>query len=647
MNAGGISEASLDRALDALSTAERAPHFPVEPDLTVIIGELQSWLEDDRQWLAAYARQWSSLLADVDAARRAVGQELAQHLDGSQAGWREIAACQKDLKGQNGKKIFDPALRRRLQRAVAPIATSLREPDALGAIWDDLIASSDHAVARREARRLALFIQAQGHDPKRLLRQLEDILRDDKFAVDLARGGHPGSEAHGKRAGFDEVERVALARDALNAPPRRADAVVWLSYSLAPLGRDTLRLGDAVSLFRASWLRSVFAGEIDAELPPEAQKLDEYSHLPMLAGAPPDDKDKKDEEEIPHVLVRVDLGTVATAESLALARETAELIVSLATLVGTDPAIWILTESHVTYYDGKESAASFHAPPVFQPNLDQQSALQADPMPEVVSEWAADLAPQLPLVREDLRQAAKLALWMRRSRETWEPGRIVLADRVFEQVAGWAGVTDRDRFVRQHLRLSWAFRRVRLEISNCWRAVYASRLNRDQAFSERAWEEIEDDPALEFEERMGGGWSVNLAGVLLRLDFLIENVAEGTLVHERLSRLKGRTASGRAAFQWVNDLLADFDTLEPRARRVRNATVHGGPVSDEMADAVIDFVEWLASDALQAAIRGLLSDGSLVDWFLNRREVFENLHERLRRNEAPFGALFWGDSGIT
>jgi hypothetical protein len=641
-----ISEASLARARYALADADRRAAFQADGTLTALVGELREWLEDDRQWISAYARQWVSLLSDLEAARTATGKNLDAFLDGSRPAWQEISLCRAALKKQRDGRTADPAIRRRLQRACEAIAAQLTDPLILGATWDDMMTSTTFAGTQAEAWRILFFIDGQGLDAKGLASQLREILEDDKIAVEVARDEYSGDTEPNQRAGLGEAERAALARSLLFKPARRAEAVIWLKYALAPFSPDMLQLGDTVTLYQARWLRSTLVSDTAARLPPELHGED-HLHVKLLAGAALSDDgngsaaEDDEDEAIPHVLVRVALGEVPTAEALGLARETAELIVSLATLHGADPSIWILTNSHVSYYDGMESSASFHAPPVLTPTIEQRAAMRADRVPEVVDEWAGDLSPHLPLKRADLRRAAQLALWLRRSREAWEPGRIVLCDRVFEQVAGWAGVLDRGRFIHEHLRLSWALRRVRLEISNCWSGIYAARLNFDPAISKEGWEKIKADKGLEYETVDGGGWSINLRGVLLHLDFLLSVVCVDTPLHEQLFRLKHRTENGKATVGWVNELLKDFDELESRTRRVRNALVHGGPVSDDTARSVLPFVEWLTGEALHTAIKGLLSDGDLIDQFLDRREGYERSLSRLQRNEPPAEALFW------
>ena len=123
---------------------------------------------------------------------------------------------------------------------------------------------------------------------------------------------------------------------------------------------------------------------------------------------------------------------------------------------------------------------------------------------------------------------------------------------------------------------------------------------------EGGWEKVLADPAIAYEERPDGGYTVSLAGVTERAGFLAGLLDAGcTAAGERLTGLAERTASGEATAEWIVELEKEFDVLKSRERRTRNALVHGGAVEDEVAASVLLFVDWLAADALHGAIEAL------------------------------------------
>jgi hypothetical protein len=642
-NENNISERQLELAVNGLDRVSRRIPFDIDPGLPAIVGELLEWLDDDRQWFAGFAAQWKSLLQDVLRARDLAGPHLRRQLSTAEPAWKELSQLRASLGGGSGTGAPEPSVRRRLRIAGGKIKVELLKPATLGAAFEDLLTADEHLAAQRRAIQLEALAEMQGLDTVSLLKELRRLLEDDRAAVKAARGEKLESGDLGSYAGFNPADRVRLAHDRLQGRPRKAEVVVWLEYTLAPLEAGRIELGDGISLYAADWIRKAVAAGRTDELPPEVHDTSSNSNLLLLIGLETGAEATRDTAgtEIPEALVRVDLGEVETDQALQLAREAAELVVALAVLQGSDPVLWQPTGSYIRLFDGREAGATFHASPVPALSFTHRDALRSDSMPEFSEGLGAALGAHLPVRDVRLRRAARLALWLRRSRETWEPGRVILVGRVLEQIAGWAGVRDRHRFEEEYLRLSWALRRVRLEVSNCWRGVWAAHMNGDLALREGAWEEITSDASIGYEETEGGRYVFNLAGVMEQTDFLIERLMPGSAPHERLSKLADRTVDGVSTASWISDLENEFGVLKSRERRIRNALVHGGAVDDAIAGSVLLFVDWLAADALHAAIEGILEGGNLIDYFIDFRAKRETCRERLQRNDHPSQALFW------
>jgi hypothetical protein len=641
-----ITEEQIERAQEGLGRAEYKRAFLPDVPLNVLVQELGEWLEDDRQWGSARAANWVSLLDDLAAARRMRGNAFASYLDAAAWAWEELADCRRTLKRGDAMRGPDPALRRRLQRAQEQIAASLDSVEALVAVWADLLVSPNHAAAEGEARCLSALLGAQGRRGKDVCSYLAEILADDVVSVAHARGEGADVERRGESAGLSEAERASLGAGVLRKEALSGGMVVWMRYGLAEIEADHLAVGDAVSFYRPQWLAERLAASDYTELPPEL-RVEGYTSVESLAGMTPDSEEDGEKgieeiEEVPYVVVRVALGEVRSADALELACESAELLVSLLTLQGDDPSIWVLAEDHVSFRDGQPAGSSMHAPNVSGVTLEQRSAIYAEAMAEVITNWGTELEPHLPLRSPELRGAAQLALWLRRARETWEPGRLVLCDRIFERVAGWAGYADRRQFIEQNLRLSWAMGRVHLELNNCWRAIAGEPFGRHHLLSPEAWEEVKAHPPLEYEDYRQG-WRVNQRGLMANLDFVIERLEPDTPLHERYSLLNRRTETGAAAAHWIDQLLGDFDVFERRARRVRNSLIHGGPLGEESSRTVLAFVDWLAADALHTTIRGQLRDEELLGCFLDRRQHYERSLTALRAGELPSEVFLWSD----
>ncbi len=631
-----MQERQTELAAYGLRRSNRRVPFEADVGLVWLLDELAEWLDDDRQWLSPYRDQWSMLLADLTKAHEAAGARLGAHLDERAEDWEEVASCKAALGRGRQNQPPDPSLRRRLRRATAELRLQVLAAAALEAAFEDLIETTDHLGAWRAAVGLRDLADAQGLESDRLVKSLADLLEDEVAAVKAARGEPLDHDDLRRSAGLSPEERVSLCRSRLRRTPRRVDAVVWLHYVLAPMRPGRIDLGGVVQIFSAGWLRdAIAAGE---DLPVEMGEDPADSEVARLAGVGRERGDGR--EEVPEALIRVALGEVATDEAMQLARETAELVLSLAVLLGSDPTIWLPSESYDRYYDGRWSGGSSHAWPVRTLSLAHHDALESEEMVRFAEEWGETLPPHLPPRSPEMRQMARLALWLRRSRESWDPGRIVLGGRVLEQVAGWAGVADRHRFAREFLRLSWALRRIYLEIDNCWRAIWADHESFETALLPGAWAEVAAEPALGYEELPDGRHSFNRRGVLEKAEFLQERTKPGSAPFERLGRLREQTRDGRATLGWIKRLEKDFDTFAEREQRIRNALVHGGAVGEMLPESVVFFIDWLAGDALHAAIEGTLAGEDLVDHFLDYREEHEARRRRMSEGVTPSDALF-------
>lgn len=645
----------LGRVIDALDEARGRPaRFAAAAELPVVLSELEQWLGDERQWVSGYSNQWTSLLDDIQSARKATGATFSGFLGtGDRAEvWGEIAGVRRALK-RHRRGGPDPVLRRRLSRVAQALRAALLQPEALLAAWEDLINAKSDEVALRRAYTLLALGAEQGLDGIRTSQILLEVLRNYDYRIANLRGEEriPRFQGFADRADASVEERFELCRKVLTESAANGKVVIWLRYLLAPLGEGRIiRLSEAVAIYSQDSLREAWISGERELLPPELRDGKRPHNLATMAQIPDEKTEVEADEQVsekaddrpPFALIRIDLGEVRVAEALALARETAELLVSLAVLHGADPVIWLLTDDHVTFRDGETMGATFSAPPVFKPTLEQQSAMVSDRLPFVLSQWAEQLAPHLPLTRPDLRHAARLAYWMRRARETWEPGRLVLYDRIFEQVAGWAGFTDLGRFIDDCLRPSWPLGRIRNEITGCWSAIHNAGTGPLREISEEAWCEIALLPELEYVPLDDGGWEVNLKGVLLTLESILVHLDEQTALYERVETLAERTSSAESTLKWLENLDADFLALSGRSRRLRNALVHGGLVGEQAARSVLPFVESLATDALHTALDGLLGgEADLIGHFITRRSDQLRVIQRLRAKTPPAEALFW------
>jgi hypothetical protein len=248
------------------------------------------------------------------------------------------------------------------------------------------------------------------------------------------------------------------------------------------------------------------------------------------------------------------------------------------------------------------------------------------------------LGPALPVTdsESELAEVCTLLGWLREARQAPSPARLLLCDRVIEQVCGWAGIDDVTYFVRQHLGPAWAYRRMRQEFVRVgWDVEH--KLN-DLGITG-------DVLTMVYGEHAGLKRRLNLRAFLANLSWLIEQLPTGSEEEKRAMRLRERCHNGKATAAWWRELEMSFNVMQSRARRTRNVLTHGGPLVEETVDAIVDFADAIAADALNVALQGRAARHDLVDVFLDRRVTFERSQKQLRANQPASEALFWaGDA---
>lgn len=634
---------------DALWRANKPVAYEAVPDLPLVLLELEAWLDDEHQWRSGRAKNWATLLNDLSAAWDKVGPVLRGRMEADVPFAREeIRLVRRDLKQSNLPP--DESTRRRLKRAATAIKKQLLKDDSLKNAWADLVSAGSPALAFAASRLLAGIGEMHGHATKSLTWDLRLILGDDSFAVADAREEIVEADRPMEKAGATVSERLELAENVLTRLPRKADVVVWLRFALAPkMHPPVLRVCERVSLYDAAWLHLAEETPQHAAYPLPDELIDSrFGGVSRVIGER--GKTTGDGDAVPYAAVRIELQEVWVSEAEGLARGSAEALIALASLEGGHICPWILEDSFSMFIDQGGGPASTAGPAVFQPSPQQRSAMSEDWTAEVISKNAERWGRHFPIRDHRMAEAAHLLVWLHKARGTWGPARLILCDRVIERVSGWAGFSTPRRLITEYLKFHWAMAGMRSECANvAWGALNAEDIyapvstpEQQKARTERR-EEIRWDPDLEFDlgERH---WLVNPRGVLGKLDWLGERVPPGNRIAERIDELRERTQTGSAAAAWAAELMDEFSRMDARAKRVRNALVHGGPATEQAADQILPFVESLAEMALYTSVEGRLDEVDLVEHFIKMRSAHLRVLKALKDGMKPVDAL-WLDAG--
>jgi len=619
---------------EALSwAASREQPWPEHLELCDAFDELRRWLADDRQWSYSRGGHWQSLLRDVCDALDGLGEHTRACL-GAPEFEQRLAACRTRF--DERRPPSDLALRRRLERLLDDLLSRLN-PDVLGSAWKDLRAAIDAEQDPRGAAAHFLSLACWlGHSSEGLRRAIEGELFERRTPV--VDGPPRTDESQATRPVEQRLEAIA---ELIAAPPPRGNATVWLRYQLAKIehhrsGFPVIRLGDAVTIYHGEWLRRcVLCEQADRGLPaetlgPNAQALHIFLGLPAEGTTP-------EPPEQPTAYIRINLGDQLQGEAVKIARANAEALAAVGALYGSDPTLWSLDESHIVFIDGREGSSVSAPPSVAEPTFEQRVAILRDRTSRDLRGIAPRLGPHLPIKDPQLARATTLLGWLRGARSASAPLKLVLCDRVVESVSGWAGVAQPEQFVNDQLITWWAYSRMRgavIDVAyNLWCPSGVS-----QANWTALWEEMKHHKPLNIQAYPDE--TISLRGILSEAEWLLQRVPADSRAGTLLTELHQFTQTGRATATWWDRLRRQAETIERRRFRTRNALMHGGPLAPATVEAVAEFAENLASEALAASIEGSLLGQSQIDYFLDRESRLAEMQERLRANEPASEVLF-------
>lgn len=563
-NYGPDETARSSDAARALRLLSRTQPCPPELALVDIVAEIAEWLEYFRQ--NAWARNRASLRRELEASINVLMPSLLDALEDNLRRFADAAAVVLELPHP------DAAARHSAKLAGRVLLTVLQSPHVVEAAFDDLLVglgSADSAGLAVARSQMLSLIEHAGHD-RWALSRLQSVVADDALAVaevqrafgDKTRDD--SAQPH-EAAGLTLEERVSLVRRYISAPPGEGRCVAWMSYT-GRLHTFVQQLGP-VTIFDARWA-------VPNARTAEGQK---FPHRPemieVLRGLPQDFPRDADV-----LLVRIDLGRRRRAQAMQHARDVAALVIGAAAILG-DGLEWRLEGHEMLVVDGALNESS-----MFDPNADRYGTVWDSERTEIeLSEVGAGLAMAVAgadIVPSSTADAVRSAL---EAAGADSRSKIVLEARVLEMVAASAGMTA-DELRAALLRL-WPGATVGWEVHRSISAVLHRLKERDVVLAIQQW-------------LRGGAFRIDLGTAAEHLETLRKAVGEDPNDRWIGDGLALLSDSGRATSRFES---ADRECrlVAARLRRVRNAIVHGNPVSTPALRSVASLSDWLAKRALR------------------------------------------------
>ena len=602
----------LARLVAKLSRWQRPAVHPRLLEPPVVAEELFSWHEDEGRWDPRAARDWRSLLDDVDASWARLGPKLSRAVDVADhlAALRNVRAAQALVTDDHRATVGGAAL---------ALRSAFEAPGAMRAAIDDLFeaaAASTHPDSLDDETewRLALLASVGehcGHEWGVIADRLRRVL-EHTSSVQLEQSLEP-------------VHR------ALSTPADRGHSVVWFAVDHASHWGPSSN--PAVQLFPGDWLLAVLRewdgprDDVPAELASDPRR--------MVDAWPRFDDGADPDEQLPVVFARVDLGDGPTVGARERARDTLELLIARASARqgGTN---WRVDSACLHFVDGELIYES--TGPIGNPDLYDQLTrgdITQDPTGTTINEEAERLADHLPVHNSQLHAALELSQWLTEARRAPAPARLVLSGRVIEQSANWADVSV-PTLIGDHLAVAWAWDQIADDLSRAGAAAVlrlrdnsASGNDLDQETLHEVNRDLMDGRLVRGRPR-ARPWRT-----LERLDWLTSRHPVTTEIGDYLRELHERLSDGPTTAAWIAAACRELKMRNARAVRTRNVVVHGGPLNTAVAANVVGLQDALGSRALECVIEALAAGVAVPDAFAGRQARYVEALERMSGGGDP------------
>lgn len=517
-----------------------------------------------------------SLVCDLDLALTRVGEQLQ----------RATSPDLKQVRVQEVSKLAttldDPVECARVAALARDLLRQLQSSAAVGAAWDDVVATLAEGAATMEASMLAVD-------------QLNELLRGRGYELWVL---------HNRLYELIRAGELDEARGLVSQAPLDDATVAWVAFGNADLGRAIIRVGQVRFFDGRIGLKNLKAQCIrseDHDFAPFDELTDEVIGDYF-----------QDVEAENVVFARVELaGDRARSPAdgrrvppVAWARELASALVEAAGFRhgGTE---WVLLRGGCYFTArGTNGGSSGFADPRLQAEREQANDPRFEPTGERLRELPADFADALAEAKPQALDAAEAVRWHRQTAKLSNPSmRVALYVRRFEvqwstgDPGGWRTWEEP---LRHYLKDSWSRHELNDALFRAGRVLHRDQCRADPRSAIAA-------AAAEVYKPTGGwGFNISLKATIRWAPDVANGFAGGTLQRRLLKDVARRTKDGKSAQKWWRDLRAGFDILLNRAVRQRNRVIHGR----EPVPAVIETVDrFIAGLSATLAAQTVISAG--------------------------------------
>ncbi|GAA1683299.1 hypothetical protein GCM10009680_23620 [Streptomyces yatensis] len=417
-------------------------------------------------------------------------------------------------------------------------------------------------------------------------------------------------------ASLSRRDREELCLRLVEAKPRKAHHIVWLTYTSALINREVITAGP-VTLYDGPKLRDM--PQDAAIFPQELKQTDERNIRRIFPSG----------ERF--VMARVDLGLSALSDAPALARKQALAVITAgSTHASGKKGSWKESGGFVHVMDGRIVSQT-----ITRSGNSPITRFQLDPLAHGIDKAAKRISTYLPLTSQSLVELLdSVNLWDRA--QGYDGTSSVLTNvRLIELLAS-NRVEDWTHFCHRVFEHHWTWSDLQWGLRQ---GIDRAARGSSEFISEETQAAIDEIYGRIFEDKDGLAYS-DMELALKYLPDLAQHFSENELIGYRLKSLE-RDYSTCARLNASRKLLTSrWNRALARLERVRNALTHGGPVTEASLDSVSSFSRKLAGSLISYALDGVLDGKSVEETMTEAQKLGEEWHANTLTATSPHSFLF-------
>jgi len=560
--------------------------------LSIRHSRVATWRHDQRE----------SLAVDMDASGAIIGDEVRIELGQALVDVQTLAEILLRLRRAQ-TFARHPDLPRLLSRAEA-LRARLLGADVRRAAWRDIVngvRSSEPEKLLADRVRLLFALLAAAH---------LDVDEDRRYLHWLVKDGAPRTEG-GAQSAPSIAKRLADSEDYVGRVAASGNCIAWVALEGTRLPEFVMEAGP-VTFFVAEWAVPN-AQHDDGQLFLHRDELREIAAISFT-----------DIPQDPNVvLARVELGHRPSAGALDEAWRRAMFVAGYATLSARSEP-WPKRGWYCLDIDDRQSHGWFAPDELFR----ERTSSQIERIGFELAAIARGIAAQTTWSSPELIEAVNCANEARRADVR---NRNLLRWRVLEMVAAYTGVEAVDELL-DLLKGQWA--RDALG-SRPVRAVIWTVMGVPQGSPQ--WGDARALNGELLKHHLGGRIELLVPRAVARSSHLM-TLARTELDRRSLGRHLEVLKSSTATLDRLAELDREEELLYRRTRRVRNALMHGDPITIEAISSVDNYLMYMTEFALQEAITSP-PDKPLADLLRDIRAVRDDVRKRLQAGGDPVRVL--------